>query len=99
MSALGPRDCTDTARSSVLDHEGMKITDPVTISVDPNGRGAWNVAVPDVPLKVACDTLEAARTLAHLNAAHGRRRELIVHDAYHRVIQREILHDGSSSAV
>ena len=74
----------------------MNITDPVTISVDPNGRGAWNVASPDLPRPITCETLEDARTVAHLNAAHGRRCELVVHDAYHRVIEREILHDGGS---
>ncbi|HET7051215.1 MAG TPA: hypothetical protein VFI54_23315 [Solirubrobacteraceae bacterium] len=77
----------------------MKITGPVTISVDPNGCGAWNVASPDVARRITCETLEDARTVANLNAAHGGRRELVADDAYHRVIRREILHDGSSSAV
>ena len=77
----------------------MKITDPVTICVDPNGRGAWSVAIPDAPRRITCENLEDARRVGHLSVADGRQCELVVHDAYYRVIGREIVHDRSPSAV
>jgi hypothetical protein len=61
--------------------------------VDPNRRGAWDVALPDGPAHLTFQTLEAARNVAHVGAASRRPCELIVHDAYHRVIEREII-DG-----
>jgi hypothetical protein len=77
-----------------VDPEYMKSTTPIAICVDPNGRGAWDVALPDEPRHLTCQTLEGARNLAHLNAASRHPCELIVHDAYHRVIQREIFDGG-----
>jgi hypothetical protein len=72
----------------------MDTKHPMTVSVDPNGRGAWDVAQLDGPRHITCETLEAARKIAHLSAASQRPCELIVHDAYHRVIQREIIDRG-----
>ena len=77
----------------------MKITDSATICGHPNGRGAWNVAIPDVPRTITCETLEDARRLARLSATDGHLCELVVHDAYYRVIQREIVNDRIPSAV
>jgi hypothetical protein len=73
----------------------MNIKSPLTVWVDPNGRGAWDVALPDGPPHLKCDTLDAARKVAQLSAASRRPCELIVHDAYHRVIQRVIVDGGS----
>ena len=74
----------------------MNRTTPSTVWVDPNGRGTWDVAVPDEPRHLTFQTLEAARNVAHRSAASRQPCELIVHDAYHRVIQREII-DGDSA--
>jgi hypothetical protein len=82
-----------------MDPECMKITDPLTICVAANGRGASNVAIPHVPRRINCETLADARSVAHRSAAHRRLCELVVHDAYCRAIQREIVHDRSPSAV
>jgi hypothetical protein len=70
----------------------------MTISVDPNGGGAWDVAETDGPSHITYQTLGEAMKIAH-KAARRHPCELIVHDAYHRVIQREpISGDRSPSA-
>jgi hypothetical protein len=76
----------------------MNRTTPLAVWVDPNGRGAWDVALPDEPRHLTFQTLEAARNVAHRSAASRHPCELIVHDAYHRVIQREIIDGGSASS-
>lgn len=74
----------------------MDKTHPMMVSVDPNGRGAWEVAHPDADRRVTCQTLEDAKKVAHQAAGRGSC-ELIVHDAYHRVIERETIGGGGSS--
>lgn len=64
---------------------------PVTVQVDRNGRGAWEVAMPDQLKPVTCETLDDARRVAHLCAAHRCPCELIVCDAYHRVLHHELI--------
>jgi hypothetical protein len=65
----------------------------ITVSVDPDGRGAWEVNVRDERSHVACPTLEDARQVAYRSASGRRPCELIVRDAYHRVIQRTVIDD------
>ena len=62
---------------------------PVTVWVDPGGRGAWDVALPDADEHIICETLEEASKIAYRCAADRRPSELIVRDAYHRVLRRE----------
>ena len=52
------------------------LTGPVTVRVDLNGRG---------------ETLDDARRVAYLCVAHMRPCELIVCDAYHRVVHHEFI--------
>src|SRR5438552_11364054 len=66
---------------------------PITVSVDPDGRGAWEVTVRNELSHVACRTLEDARKVAYRSASGRRPCELIVRDAYHRVIQRTVIDD------
>jgi hypothetical protein len=66
---------------------------PVTVRVDRTRLGAWEVAMPDQGELVTCETLEDAERVAYLCAARRRPCELIVCDAYHRVLQR-VLIDG-----
>jgi len=73
----------------------MNTKSSLAVWVDPNCRGAWDVALPDGPPHLTCDTLDAARKVGQLSAASRWPCELIVHDAYHRVIQRVIIDDGS----
>jgi hypothetical protein len=70
--------------------------DPTTIRVDINIRGVWEVALSDRGDRLTCGTLEEASRLAHRFAADRRPCELIVCDAYHRVLQRELI-NGSKS--
>ena len=47
--------------------------------------------MPDQRERVMCETLDDARRVAYLCAAHARPCELIVRDAYHRVIHHELI--------
>ena len=67
----------------------MKLT---TVRVDISVRGAWEVAS-DPGERVMCETLEEASRVAYRCAADRRPSELIVCDAYHRVVHHEII-DG-----
>jgi hypothetical protein len=63
----------------------------VTIRVQRTVRGRWEVAVPGRRKGIICDTLDEARRVAYLAVARTRPCELIVHDAYHRVIHQELI--------
>jgi hypothetical protein len=67
---------------------------PVTVRVDRTCSGEWAVAMSDQAERVMCETLEDARRVAYLCAARARPCELIVCDAYHRVLHSEFI-DGS----
>jgi hypothetical protein len=69
---------------------------PRTVRVDISVRGAWEVALSDRDDRVTCETLEEASRVAYRCAADRRPCELIVCDAYHRVLQRELI-NGSAS--
>lgn len=62
---------------------------PVTVWVDLDRRGAWDVVLPDADEHIICETLEEASKIAYRCAANRRPCELIVRDAYHRVLRRE----------
>jgi hypothetical protein len=64
---------------------------PVTIRVQRTLRGRWEVVVPGRRRGIICDTLNEARRVAYLAVAHTRPCELIVHDAHHRVVHRELI--------
>jgi len=64
---------------------------PVTVRVDRTRLGAWEVAMPDEHDPVTCETLEDAERVAYLWAARTRPCELIVCDAYHRVLHRLLI--------
>lgn len=59
----------------------------ISIQVEFDAHGGWEVGLDDV--RIACETLDDARRIALLKAAHRRHCELVVRDAYHRVIQRQ----------
>ena len=64
-----------------------------TVRVDISKRGAWEVALSDPGERVTCETLEEASRVAYRCAADRRPSELIVCDAYHRVVHRELIDD------
>ena len=63
----------------------------VTVCVDRNDHGDWQVALPDQREPVTCETLDDARRIAYLCAAERRPCELVVRDAYHRVVEHDYL--------
>jgi hypothetical protein len=67
---------------------------PLTVRVDLNRRGGWEVTLPSKRDGV---TLDEAQRVAYLCAAHRHPCELVVRDAYHRVLHREFI-DGEDRA-
>lgn len=66
--------------------------DPNTqVRVDLDPRGMWSVAVPERSEPISCYSLPDARRVAYRHAARRRPCELVVRDAYHRVLAREFL--------
>jgi hypothetical protein len=66
----------------------------MTVRVDRTVHGSWEIAVPDEPEPLMCKTLEEASRLAYTCAADRRPCELIVCDAYHRVLRHEQIGTG-----
>jgi hypothetical protein len=64
---------------------------PTTVRVDISARGAWEVSLSDRGDHVTCETLEDASRVAYRYALDRPPCELIVCDAYHRVVQRELI--------
>jgi hypothetical protein len=72
---------------------GMRTITVPMVHVDLNSHGQWEVAVPEASERIRCETLEAATSVAYLCAERSRPCELVVRDAYHRVLQRELIDD------
>jgi hypothetical protein len=66
-------------------------SEPITVRVEHDAHGRWSVAMPNRSRPVSCETFDDARRVAYLCAAHTRLCDLIVHDAYHRVLHRELI--------
>ncbi len=64
----------------------MPDTSTTTIRVDFNGHDAWEITFPDPEEKLTCATLDDARRTALLHAARRQPCELVVRDAYHRLL-------------
>jgi hypothetical protein len=69
----------------------MNSQSPITLCIDPDGRGAWDLVISEDMEHVSCATLDDAKRVAYRRAADRRPCELIVRDAYHRVIDRELI--------
>lgn len=61
---------------------------PSEVRVDPGYRGGWQVSFPD-GRPIVCDTLDDARREAQRFAGRSHPCELVIRDAYHRVIDRK----------
>jgi hypothetical protein len=59
------------------------------IRVDMDGHGHWDVVSSDPETRVVCASLDDARRVAFGRAAR-RRCELVVCDAYHRVVLHQV---------
>lgn len=76
-------------RSPVTEATSSAASEPVTVRVQLNDGGSWEVELPAQHAQVTCETLDEIRRVAYLWAAHTRPCELIMHDAYQRVLMRE----------
>jgi len=84
---------TDVSPSLSTEAVFMPFASEITVHVDCTPRGAWEVELPDRAEHVRCETLDDAKRIAYLCAACRHPCELIVRDAYHRVLHREFI-DG-----
>lgn len=62
----------------------------ITVRVEMNRRGAWELTVPDEHTRIVCATLADALRQAR-SIAGTRPSELIIRDAYHRLLAHERL--------
>jgi hypothetical protein len=69
----------------------MSTTPVATVWVAFDGHGGWEVTLPDRDELVCCATLDDARLVAYRRAVRRGQCELVVHDAYHRVISCELV--------
>jgi hypothetical protein len=65
-----------------------------SVHVDHGVGGSWELALSDQREHVVCHTLEEASRVAYWFAADRRPCELVVRDAYHRVLRRELIKGG-----
>jgi hypothetical protein len=72
---------------------------PVTVCVQHLPRGQWEVVIAGRRARVVCETLEDARRVAYLSVAGIHDCELIVRDAYNRVLQRELIAGNQGAGV
>jgi hypothetical protein len=61
------------------------------IRVSSDHRGQWTVSLPDHRPVITCDSLDEARRVARAWAVDAQPCELIVHDAYERVLEHELV--------
>ncbi|MGO9791682.1 MAG: hypothetical protein ACLP8S_19915 [Solirubrobacteraceae bacterium] len=66
--------------------------------VELSRRAAWDIELSDQDSHVTCETLEEAERVAHICAAYQQPCELVVCDAYHRVLHRELIHANADQA-
>jgi hypothetical protein len=66
----------------------------MTVRVDHTVHGLWEIALSDQREPLMCKTLAEASRVAQGCAADRRPCELIVRDAYHRVLRRELINTG-----
>jgi hypothetical protein len=57
-----------------------------------------NPDIEDQDSRVSCDTPEEAERVAHICAAYRQPCELVVCEAYHRVLHRELIHASADQA-
>ncbi len=72
---------------------------PNTVQVCRTSGGVWQVLLPDGTRSTTCETLSAARRVARRWAQENPPSELIVRDAYHRVVLRRSFTDTQGHCV
>jgi hypothetical protein len=71
---------------------------PIAVRIDLNGRGAWEVTTSSRREPITCETLDDAKRVAYISIALRRPCELIVCDAYHRVLRHEFINGQGGPA-
>lgn len=71
----------------------------VTVCVQHHPRGQWEVVIAGRRARVVCETLEDARRVAYLSMRGIHDFELIVRDAYNRVLHRELIAGNQVASV
>ena len=71
---------------------------PITVCVQHHPRGYWEVITPDRRVRISYETFDDARRIAFLAVAHARSCELIVRDAYNRIVEHELIDGHRPSA-
>lgn len=94
------RDTTDALENAPIDDGCMskREYEHRIVWVDRDWRGDWQVLLPDGRTCVSCETLDDARRLAYLHAARMLPCELVIRDAYHRVVDHEVIDRAAMSA-
>lgn len=62
-----------------------------TVDIRHRSRGGWEVALRDRTERLRCDTFDDARRLGYQLAARRTPCQLVVRDAYDRVVHRELV--------
>ena len=70
-----------------------------TVSVDRNRDGSWGITLPAKHDPISCGTLGEARLAAYRLAAHWHPCEIVMFDAYHRVVHRKSIGRCEDAAV
>lgn len=92
------RDLADVLAVGSRDAPIMPLVSPLTVNVDLDRYGAWEVELPDGSERLVCETLEDAKLVAYVCAASRHPCELVVRDAYHRVLHREFVDGDDDTA-
>ncbi len=71
---------------------------PRTIRVDLNRHGAWEITLPVQLDPIKCESLYEARRAAYRFAAHWHPCEVVMCDAYHRVVHRQFINSYEDAA-
>lgn len=89
----------NTASMTALSERGGWHRRPRTVQVRRTAGGEWEVLFPDETESTTCETLSAARRVARSWAEANAPSELIIRDAYHRVVVRRSFRDMDRGAV
>ncbi len=69
-----------------------------TIRVDLNRQGAWEITLPVGLDPINCKSLDEARAAAYRSAASWHPCEVVMCDAYHRVVHRKLIDSVEDAA-
>lgn len=71
---------------------------PITVRVLLNARAQWEVLLPNRRRPLRCRDLDEAERVAYVFAEGSRPCEVLVHDAYHRVVRRDLINGHAATA-